>query len=359
MKNKIISISFFLLLLSFLLLNVLIKDKKISETERRFLEEMPILELDRIMDRTYMEKLEKYTLDQFILRDQLRSIKASINYKFLFKLDNNGIYLKDNYIFKMEKTTNIKSITNFTQKINNIIKHLNNENNIYYAIIPDKNYYLKDKLFINMNYNLLYNTVKSNLKINYIEIKDLLDLNDYYETDTHWKQDKILDVAQRLADKMKFVISNYDFIKVVNDDFYGVYYGQYAINRKPETITFLKNKHIDNAIVKYYENKKINSVYVYDKLESFDKYEVFLDGASSFIEIVNPNAENKRELVIFRDSFASSITPLLISSYSKITLIDTRYISSDVFSDLIEFTDQDVLFLYSTLIINNSGTLKK
>lgn len=358
MKNKIISISFFLLLFLFLLLNVLIKDKKISETERRFLEEIPILELDSVMDRTYMEKLEKYTLDQFILRDKFRSIKASINYKFLFKLDNNGIYLKDNYIFKMEKTTNIKSITNFTEKINNIIKHLNDENNIYYAIIPDKNYYLKNDLFINIDYDFLYNIVNDNLKINCIEIRDLLDLNDYYETDTHWKQDKILDVVKRLADKMKFVISDYDFVKVIINDFYGVYYGQYAINRKPETITFLKNKHIDNAIVKYYENKKNNSVYIYDKLESFDKYEVFLGGASSFIEIVNPNAQNKKELVIFRDSFVSSITPLLISSYSKITLIDTRYISSDVYLDLIEFTNQDILFLYSTLIINNSWTLK-
>lgn len=358
MKNKVITILFCMLLISFSILNIIIKDKNISTNERRYLEKIPTINKKNIMDRTYMEKLEKYTLDQFILRDQFRSLKAKINYNLFFKLDNNGIYLKGNYIFKTEYPTNINSINNFTQKINNIIKKLNKDNKIYYSIIPDKNYYVDDKLFLNIDYNFLYKKVKSDLNINYIELRDLLDLNDYYETDTHWKQENILDVAKRLASEMYVTLRNKSFNKVINNNFYGVYYGQSALNRETENITYLTNDIIETAVVKYYENKNVNSVYISDKLESFDKYEVFLDGASSFIEITNPKSENQKELVIFRDSFASSITPLLISAYSKITLIDTRYISSNVFFDLIEFNNQDVLFLYSTLIVNNSSTLK-
>ena len=64
------------------------------------------------------------------------------------------------------------------------------------------------------------------------------------------------------------------------------------------------------------------------------------------------------ELLIFRDSFGSSITPLLIPYYSKITLIDNRYINSKNFVKYIEFTNQDILFLYSTMIVNNSFSLK-
>lgn len=33
----------------------------------------------------------------------------------------------------------------------------------------------------------------------YVDITDLLSLEDYYNTDSHWRQEKILDVAQRLA----------------------------------------------------------------------------------------------------------------------------------------------------------------
>ena len=85
---------------------------------------------------------------------------------------------------------------------------------------------------------------------------------------------------------------------------------------------------------------------------------MYLNGADAFIIIDNPQASSKKELVVFRDSFGSSIAPLLIEGYSKITLIDIRYIQSSMIHNLIEFDDQDVLFIYSTLILNNSLSLK-
>ena len=118
------------------------------------------------------------------------------------------------------------------------------------------------------------------------------------------------------------------------------------------------NDTILNAKVNYFENKNINSVYVKENLNNVDKYDIFLDGASSYIEITNPNNTSGRELVIFRDSFGSSLAPLLIEAYSKITLIDTRYINKDTYLNMLEFTNQDILFLYSTLIVNSSSILK-
>lgn len=61
-----------------------------------------------------------------------------------------------------------------------------------------------------------------------------------------------------------------------------------------------------------------------------------------------------KELLLFRDSFGSSIAPLLLENYSKITLIDLRYISQEVLENYIEFNEQDVLFLYSTLVLNQN-----
>lgn len=72
----------------------------------------------------------------------------------------------------------------------------------------------------------------------------------------------------------------------------------------------------------------------------------------------NPAATSQRELILFRDSFGSSLAPLLTSSYQKITLIDLRYISSDLLDSYVRFQDQDVLFLYSALIWNQSGTIR-
>jgi len=57
---------------------------------------------------------------------------------------------------------------------------------------------------------------------------------------------------------------------------------------------------------------------------------------------------------MFRDSFGSSLAPLLVEGYKKITMVDIRYINSDVLDAFIEFNDQDVLFVYSTLLLNSS-----
>ena len=95
-----------------------------------------------------------------------------------------------------------------------------------------------------------------------------------------------------------------------------------------------------------------------DKLETPDLYEVFLSGAQPLLTIENPAGEAGRELVIFRDSYGSSLAPLLLQSYSKVTLVDIRYMSPDQVGDYVTFQNQDVLFLYSTLILNSGRSLK-
>ena len=93
-------------------------------------------------------------------------------------------------------------------------------------------------------------------------------------------------------------------------------------------------------------------------MEEADPYEVYVGGPVSLITIENPNANTQEELIVFRDSFGSSIAPLLAQGYKKITLVDIRYIQPMVLGNYIDFTNKDVLFLYSTLVLNNSETLK-
>ena len=350
MKDKITTILFIIYISFFSILHIALKDETISETERRKLATFPNFNLNS----EYITKLDKYLLDHFPFRNNFRSIKAKYNYNILNKLDNNDIYLKDNYIFKTNYPTNKESIDKF---INNINKFKNLTNNTYIMIVPDKNYYLKDDNFLNIDYEYIYNKI-DDLNIKTIDIRNILELNDYYETDTHWKQEKLDKVVKQMSEVMDFEYKKQNYEAKTFDKFYGVYYGESAINRKPERLTYLINDNIKNAEVKYFENEELNKVYNIENLESLDAYEVYLDGASSFIEINNKNAKTEKELVIFRDSFSSSLTPLLIDYYSKITLIDNRYINSNEFFKLIEFKNQDIIFIYSTLIINDSGSLK-
>ena len=94
------------------------------------------------------------------------------------------------------------------------------------------------------------------------------------------------------------------------------------------------------------------------RLDTDIAYDLFLSGATPLTVIENPNAAAKRELVIFRDSYASSLAPLLIENYSKITMVDLRYMHSSLLPEYVDFTDADVLFLYSDRLANDSLLLK-
>jgi len=353
MKNKITTFLFVIYIITFSVLGIIFKDDIISYSERRKLTTFP----EFTFTNEYVTKLDKYTLDHFPFRNAFRSIKANFNYKILHKLDNNKIYLKDNYIFKSEYPTNKESISKFKSYIEKIKSKLTKDNKVYIMIVPDKNYYLNSNNFLQLDYDYIYNEIEK-LNLFNIDIRNIMTLKDYYETDTHWRQENLDKVIKKMSEVMNFNYQEITYNKNTYDKFYGVYYGESALNRRPETLTYLTNDILDNAEVSYLENKELTTIYNKDNLESMDSYEVYLDGASSFIEIVNKNSTSNRELIIFRDSFGSSITPLLVNYYNKITLIDSRYITSKNYEQLISYTNQDVLFLYSAMIVNNSFSLK-
>lgn len=354
MKNKIFIIVFLVYIFGFGIYSIVDTDKEISYTERRYLDKLPKFELTN----KYIDKLDGYLVDQFPLRDEYRSIKALYNYNVLNMLVNNNIYIEDGYIFKSNYPTNISSINNFIKHVNNTTSNMSEGNNVYVMLVPDKNYYLDSKDFLQLEYDYIYSEVSKIDNVKFIDIRDVMELDDYYETDTHWRQERLGKVVNVLGNEMGFTYNDVEYDVKEYDKFYGVYYGESAIDRNPEVLKYLTNDVIDNARVEYLEHKDFNKVYNEDKLDGMDAYDVYLDGATPYIEIYNDNSKSDKELIIFRDSFGSSITPLLIEYYSKITVIDNRYIHSSFYLENVEYNDQDVLFLYSTLIANESFTLK-
>ena len=195
------------------------------------------------------------------------------------------------------------------------------------------------------------------LDLQYIDIFQNLKLDSYYYTDSHWKQEKLQSVAKTIADNMNFSITqNYNEQKVAT--FKGVYAGQLPINTKEDEIKILVNDVIADANVYNYEAKEQGGIYNFKKLNGYDKYDIYLSGATPLIEISNSNNKTNKTLVIFRDSYASSLAPLLMEGYSKITLVDTRYISPKILNEYVNFENADILFIYSTLVINSSMALK-
>ena len=358
-----------------------------SRSERRRLAGKPELTWETIVDKSFMDDTEAYLLDHFPFRDGLRRIKAYFAYDVLQQKENNEIYVVQNHAAKLEYPLNEASVRRLAAKMTGLWQQYFPDQKVWYAVVPDKNYFLAAKNgYPSMDYErmirLLSQELAKNTDFVYVDIISDLTIDDYYHTDTHWRQERILDVAHHLSDAMGVggalnFSKGYDtgFKENEIQDFYGVYYGQAALPMEPDTIVYLTNEVTESAFVwsleENFQGGKVvlpdeagavlMPVYRTDKLGdamSLDKYDLFLGGASSLQVIRSPEAATDRRLIVFRDSYTSSLAPLLLGAYREITLIDLRYINSALIGDYVDFADADILFLYNTAIVNQSEMLK-
>ena len=394
-KQRITIYGFVFCLVGVMVLMVISPKETVSRAERRRLAEKPRLTAKGLLDKSFMDDTEKYLLDHFPFRDGLRRIKAYFAYDVLQQKENNDIYVVDGHASKLEYPLNESSVKRLAAKMNQLRQQYFPEQTAWYAIVPDKNYFLAEQNgFPSVDYERMRSLLSQELQtvsasdsaFAYMEITSGLTIDDYYHTDTHWRQERILDVARCAADALgvgEFLSfssgSQAAFTQNQIKDFFGVYYGQAALPMEPDTIVYLTSEVTDAARVWSLEENMQSgknagkvvlpdeegavwkAVYQTEKLEdekSLDKYDVFVGGASSLQVIRSPKAAAKRRLILFRDSYTSSLAPLLLEAYGEIVLIDLRYIDSARIGTYVDFVGADILFLYNTSIVNHSEMLK-
>ena len=371
MKNKIqnvvIAVSFLAVLLFLSVSGIILPDNEISYSERRKLATFPQFSAEKLWKKDpggkgYFDAVEEYLLDQFPVRDAFRTLNVSARKYAFMQKDINGIYTVGNRIFKMDYVLNEQAVERSADVYLKVIDKYFSENsaNIYYTIVPDKNYYsAKANGYLSLDYDKMFGIMEEKLAgYSFIDIRNLLSEEDYYRTDLHWEQQKITDVANALLEAMGEAgnVNIADYEEKRFEGFEGAYYGQAALPIEPDDIVYLTNDMLENCKIFDYETGKYVSMYAEEKLGGVDSYDVYLYGAKSLITIENPGEGSGKELVIFRDSFGSSLAPLLTGEYSKITLVDIRYINSNILGRLLKVSDNcDVLFMYNTGTLNTLG----
>jgi len=358
-KKKIIStILIGLFFLCAFLVCVLKPDDDFSVSERRPLKDFPNITGSQISSGRFMSEFEEYVLDQFPFRDGFRTIKAWLEKNVLLKKNNNHIYVEDGYAVEMVYPMNQVSIKNASKVFHQVYDAYlkDSGSKVYFSMIPDKNYYLFEQSGqLSMDYTVFMDSMKENMSdLTYIDIEDTLSIEDYYRTDSHWRQEAIHKTAKRLNEAMgSSITEKYEEIEMERS-FQGVYSGQWPLPLKEDKIVCLTNEIIEQYDVYDFENDRSIPVYNMEKAQGNDMYETYLSGSLSLVTISNPQINTKKELILFRDSFGSSIAPLLAEGYSKVTLIDIRYIPWERLSQFVDFENKDVLFLYSTALLNHN-----
>lgn len=356
---------FSMFVLSMTVLHFLINDQDFSFSERRSLAERPNIDLNLAKDADFSEAVEKYLVDHFPSRDDFRSIKAGAELFLLWRLDIDGIYSSEDKLFKTEYPLRENKVEQAAELIERLSSTSLENLDSFYAVIPDKSFYLTDSI----DHPQLNQIQIEELMNNIIEASTMLTLSSelsaehYYKTDLHWNQLMLPEIASFLADKMdsdnigempKYKAHNYS-------PFYGSWHGRWAIDHEPDTLSWLSNDLIETAEVYDHYDKSNKSIYELEALDRPDAYELYLNGARPLLTITadRETSESPNRLYLFRDSFGSSLAPLMLAYYDEIVLIDLRYVSAAALDELIEFTPgADALFLLSSMTLNNSDMLK-
>ena len=331
-----------------------------SDAERRPLEQFPELSGESLLSGQFMKDFADYAVDQFPLRDRFRTLNAYLSYYLLGKKDNNGIYLHDGYAAKMEYPMNEASVSSAIARFTELYEMYLTDCNVRFALVPDKGYYLAEKaVALSMDYDALYDRMAQELDwAELIDLRSALSIESYYRTDTHWSQEAIVPAAEAIAASLGVTVPEFRQ-QTLERPFYGVYYGQAALPMEPDQLHYLTGAVLEGCAVKCHDNGLTSEVYDMTKLQSRDLYDIFLSGGAAVLEITNPAGVEGKELIVFRDSFGSAMVPLLLNDYARVWVLDTRYVSPGMLGSFVEFRDQDVLFLYSTLILNSSSALRK
>ncbi|MDR2620243.1 MAG: hypothetical protein LBC29_03885 [Propionibacteriaceae bacterium] len=340
---------------------------EISLSERRPLATMPKLNWGTLSDGTFAADFDKFAADSFIGREQLRALKAwTVLYPFA-ELDKSGLYLGDSGAGRFQNL-DTDSARKVAEKIARVTTGYLSGLNVYWGFVPDKSIYAGRYLpgFDPAAATAAMTPVLGSA--GFVDLTDTLNANSFYRTDLHWSQPWLRPTVERLAERMGFemvwpggsLVDSTAKLPPSAGDFQGVYPGQLALEMDDDQMLYLPLP--ESITTHYFDTKTLTWVEgaTYDEAEfaSDDPYSFFLRGPQALIRIENPDAPNDKELFLFRDSFSSSLAPLLATSYRQITLIDLRYIDIRLVPDYIEFTPgSDALFLYSSQILNSQSVL--
>ena len=273
------------------------------------------------------------------------------------------VYVYQGYAVTTEAGYDQKSLDYAARKFRQLYDSYltGNDGHIYLSVVPDKgSFTAPPEGYTPASAQETADALLAQLDfVQYVDIAPGLTLEDYYRTDPHWRQECLVATAQTLAQAMDVPLAGDFQENAIDVPFYGAYAEKAGEPLMADTLRYLTGEVLDACTVYDYETDAQETLYDLSAVETDTPYDLYLQGSRSLLRIDSPLSATDRTLVVFRDSFGSSLIPLLAESYRTIYAVDIRYLSSQMVGRFLSFDgSEDVLFLYSTMVLQNSRTMK-
>lgn len=347
MKNKVMIVVFAILLMV-VPVYAFVHDEEVIAYERRQVHAFPELVKNGTWNETFVNDLEMALQDRMPLRKQLLETGNAIKKNVFMMQDEDGVFEENGYLFRMG-TLHEENIRHNVSLIADVVSSFTGKK--YFVIVPRKNTYDENR-HPDYDYSAVKKVVEENWDDGFLDIRDLLSLSDYYHTDIHWREECIQNVAEKILAAFGKEMVDMDVEEVSYEPFYGAL-SSYQPSVPADSLVYVKSDVLDEVVVENLEKDGERSVYDESALDSVDPYSVFLDGPSAYLHIENKGLHDGSHLVVFRDSFASSLLPWILPSYETVDVIDLRYYSSTLLDELELDKNSDVLCLYGEEVLND------
>lgn len=364
-KNKIkrteitLGLAFVGCLLLFLIVNVIVPTREMSQQENRMLAKRPSLSIEGIVSGTYMDQYEEYLMDQFVGRSFFQRLQAGVKRLGGSKMEN-GIFigqedqLMEDIVTPDQETLseNLDAIKAFASEYNDL--------NMYMLLVPDAANVLSEKLPLLAtvaDQDQMFAQVKKQVadSMQWIDATTVLDQHAdeyiYYRTDQHWTSLGAFYVFAEAAEALGVEGNEQSsFVAYpVSTTFNGILSANSGVKLgvTDEIYVYMKKETSTGVVVNYVdEQRKTTSWYDSSKLEERNQYEVFLGGDSSVVDI-KTTSDSERRILIVKDSYANCFVPFLESYFREIIMVDPRYYSGTIDEIMDTYRITDVMFLYS------------
>lgn len=349
----------------FFALNLILPDKDFSEQENRYLQTRPEFSVSALVSGDYTSDFETYTTDQFTLRDLWITLKARCEL-LLGKGENNGVYLcKGETLieaYDAPDSDKLDTAMGYVDALND-----NLDVPVYFALIPGKSELCSSLLPSNAPNDSQTDTIDycyANTSANTVDVLSALSAHAdeyiFYRTDHHWTSRGAYYAYTALMESMGMDVrgeETYD-VATVSEQFLGTTFSSSGFSWvAPDSIETWVAAPEGLHITNYPSGSPVDGMlYDFSKLEVKDKYSMFLGGNSPLQQISTGVADAPR-LLIVRDSYADSLAPFLLDSFSEIDLLDLRYYKASLAQYVAENDIDMVLVCYSVTNFTSDGNL--
>lgn len=357
MKNKVFVLVFVLLAVSLSVLTLALPKKEFSDNENRMLAVSPRLSWESVRDGSFMEDVGDWLSDHFVGRDLWVSVKTAASVLTL-QNEQNGVYRAKGggYIdgFAEEDTENFEknlaAVAEFTGIVQNTYAVP-----VYTLIAPTATVICENRLPLfaaPLDAGPYFSALAA--LPGFVDTRAVLsshrDEAIYYQTDHHWTaKGAYLAYTALKAAQGEPARAQADYgVELVTDRFFGTLYSRFGLfdGKNPDAVYAPAAETLGPLTLTDSKGEQSASVYFPDRLSGKDKYQYFLGGNDSRLEIETQNGSGKR-LLLIKDSYANAFLPYLIPDYAAVTVIDLRYFKDTVLSLFEDGAYTDVLILYN------------